>query len=451
MNEDNGLIEVPHSIEAERSVLGSILIDNTVFDKVWFLSESDFYSASHRAIFAKVSDYLSNGKAVDPIILYENWPEIEENGGLSYLGSLVKNTPTTANAKAYANLVKDKARLRGLARVSSEIYGLMNSEDVDAAIDEAQSLVMGLGEKSAKQKTMKDVLTSCINNLEQRYNNKGALMGLSTGFSDIDKRLNGLNKSNLIILAARPSMGKTTLMMNIVENVGVNQHLPVAVFSMEMAAEELMDKAVCSISNIDYGEYRSNVDDEILEKSVNGVGKLLGSNIIIDERSALTVNQIRSRCREIKRTHGLSLICVDYLQLMTGKGENRVQVISEISRGLKSLAKELDVPVIVLSQLNRNLEQRPNRRPQMSDLRDSGAIEQDADVILFLYRDVVYDEDSKWKGITEIETAKQRSGTVGRNYLSDQLQYSRFKDFCGNLPIDEQASNINSFYKKGKR
>jgi len=446
------LIEVPHSIEAERSVLGSVLIDNAVFDSVSFLTSDDFYSAAHRSIFAKISDHLNNGRAVDPVILHESWAEINENGGLSYLGSLVKGTPTTANVKAYAGIVKKKARLRGLAKVSSEIYALMGSEDVDAAIDQAQALVMSLGENHKKQKTMKEALANVIDNLEERYNNKGKLVGLSTGFCDIDKRLNGLNKSNLIILAARPAMGKTTLMMNIAENVGIDQHLPVAIFSMEMAFEELLDKSVCSISGIDYGEYRSNVDEEILQKSVHGCSKLMSSNIIIDDRPALTVNQIRSKCREIKRTQGLSLVCVDYLQLMTGKGENRVQVISDISRGLKSLAKELEVPVIALSQLNRSVEQRPNKRPQMSDLRDSGAIEQDADAILFLYRDIVYDADSRWEGITEIETAKQRSGTVGRNYLSDQLQYSRFKNFCGELP-DDDRQNVSSMknYYGGKK
>ncbi len=451
MSEANEMIEVPHSIEAERSVLGSILIDNTVFDSVSFLAYNDFYSSAHRAIYVKIAEYLNKSHAVDPVILYEGWPEINENGGLSYLGDLVKNTPTTANARAYASIVKDKARLRALARVSGEIYSLMGNDNTDEAIDQAQALVMKLGETSAKQKTMKDALTNCISNLEYRFENKGALIGLSTGFSDIDKRLNGLNNSNLIIVAARPSQGKSTFMMNIVEHVGVDQHLPVAVFSMEMSYEELMDKSVCSIATIDQTEFRANVTEEILERSVSGFSKLMSSNIIIDDRPALTVNQIRSKCREIKRTQGLSLVCIDYLQLMMGKGENRVQVISDISRGLKSLAKELEVPVIALSQLNRSLEQRPNKRPQMSDLRDSGAIEQDADVILFLYRDVVYNEDSKWKGITEIETAKQRNGTIGRNYLSDQLQYSRFKDFCGSLPIEEQTNNINSFYKKKER
>jgi len=445
------LIEVPHSEQAEQSVLGSILIDNTVFDDLRFLTAEDFYSSSNRAIFAKIEDHLNNGKAVDPIILHENWPELVNNGGLSYLGSLVKNTPTTANVKAYAKIVREKSRSRHLAKVSNKIFSLMAEKDVDDAIDQAQGLLMNLGETNAKQKTMKEVLENCINNLEDRFNNKGKLVGLSTGFSDIDRRLNGLNKSNLIIVAARPGCGKTTFMMNIAEHVGVTQHLPVAVFSMEMANEELMDKSVCSISNIDYGDYRANVDDEIIARSIEGFGKLLSSKIMVDDTPALNVNQIRSRCRKIKRIHGLSLVCIDYLQLMSGKGENRVQIVSEISRGLKSLAKELEVPVIALSQLNRDLERRPNKRPQLADLRDSGAIEQDADVILFLYRDVLYDEDSKWKGITEVETAKQRSGTTGRNYLSDQLQYSRFKDFCGNLPAEDQANNINSFYKKGKR
>lgn len=447
MYEDE-IIAPPHSTQAERSVLGSILIDNTCYDDV-YLNAEDFYNSSHRAIYTEISKYLNDNKTVDPIILFENWPEIEHNGGLSYLGSLVKDTPTTANVKSYAKIVRDKARLRGLARVSSEIFSLMGSDDVDDAIDRAQELVMKLGETSGKQKTTKEILIECINDLEYRYTNKGLLTGLPTGFSDIDKRLNGLNKSNLIILAARPSMGKTTLMMNMVEHVALVENKPVAVFSMEMAGKELLDKSICSIQGIDYGEYRANVDEGILEQAVLSTSKILKSdNIIIDERSALTVNQIRSKCRKIKRTKGLSLICIDYLQLMTGKGENRVQIISEISRGLKSLAKELDVPVIALSQLNRELEKRPNKRPNMSDLRDSGAIEQDADVILFLYRDVVYNADSEWRGITEIETAKQRSGTIGRDYLSDQLQFSRFKDLCGNLPIQQETGKIKNFYER---
>ncbi len=239
------LITPPHSEQAEQSVLGSILIDNTIFDDI-YLSAEDFYSHSHRLIFTEISRRLNSGKAVDPIILHEKWDEVENNGGLSYLGSLVKNTPTTANVKHYAKIVKDKSKLRQLAKVSSEIFSLMGSDDVDTAIDQAQSMVMNLGERHTKQKTMKEALTNCINNLEQRFNNRGALVGLSTGFSDIDKRLNGLNKSNLIIVAARPAMGKTTWMMNVAEHVGIDEHLPVAVFSMEMAYEELMDKSVCS-------------------------------------------------------------------------------------------------------------------------------------------------------------------------------------------------------------
>lgn len=441
-------ISVPYSQNAEQNVIGSILIDNTVFDDV-YLKPEDFYSSAHRAIFAEVSKYLNSGKPVDIIILHENWPEVENNGGLSYLSSLVKNTYTTANVKSYAKIVRDKARLRSLARVSSEIYALMDNEDVDEAIDQAQALVMKLSETHTKRKTMKDALTICINNLDDRFNNKGKLMGLSTGFSDLDKRLNGLNKSNLIIVAARPAMGKTTFMMNIVEHVGIDQHLPVAVFSMEMSTEELCDRSICSLGGINNEDYKNNIDDVLISKATNSTSKLMSSNIIIDDEAALTVNQIRSRCRKIKRTHGLSLICIDYLQLMSGKGENRVQVISEISRGLKGLAKELDVPVIALSQLNRSLETRSNNRPIMSDLRDSGAIEQDADVILFLYRDIVYNENTEWVGITEIETAKQRNGAIGRNHLSDQLHLNRFKDFIGTLPTQNKPVGIKNFYKKG--
>ena len=433
----------PHSIEAEQSVLGGLMLDNDAWDQVSdIVSEDDFYRHDHRMIFRAVAELGRLTKPFDVITLSE-WMQdvgiLDKAGGLAYLGALAKNTPSAANIKAYAQIVRERAVLRQLAQAGAEISdsvynkGARNSEEL---LDDAERLVFNIADQGARGRrgfsALKDLLAKAVDRIDMLFHLDNPITGVPTGYTDFDERTSGLQASDLIIVAGRPSMGKTSFAMNIVEHAAIKNKTPVAVFSMEMPGEQLAMRMMSSLGRIDQHRVRTGkLSDDDWPRLTSAVSLLAEAPIFIDDSPALSPNEVRARSRRLAREHGLGLIVVDYLQLMqvSGTKENRVNEISEISRSLKSLAKELKVPVIALSQLNRSLEQRPNKRPVMSDLRESGAIEQDADLIVFIYRDEVYNEDSPDKGTAEIIISKQRNGPIGTTRLTFLGQYTRFENF----------------------
>ncbi|MDH5184427.1 MAG: replicative DNA helicase [Gammaproteobacteria bacterium] len=433
----------PHSIEAEQSVLGGLMLDNATWDQIAdLLIEEDFYRRDHRLIYRAVSELGEVGTPFDVITLSE-WlgsrDLLDNAGGLAYLGTLAKNTPSAANIKAYASIVRERSVMRQLIHVGTDISNAgFNPEGRNAAelLDMAEQHVFAIAEKGARGKqgfqSINALLTKAVDRIDTLFHQDNAITGLSTGFSDFDDMTSGLQKSDLVIVAGRPSMGKTTFAMNLAENAAIKGKVPVAVFSMEMPGESLAMRMISSLGRVNQQAVRSGkLEDDDWNRITSAVGILNDSQIFIDDTAALNPMEVRARARRIKREHGLGLIVIDYLQLMQsakGNGENRATEISEISRGLKALAKELEVPVIALSQLNRSLEQRPNKRPVMSDLRESGAIEQDADVIVFIYRDEVYNEDSPDKGTAEIIIGKQRNGPIGKVRLTFLGQYTKFEN-----------------------
>ena len=437
----------PHSVEAEQSVLGGLLLDNTAWDKIAdMIGESDFYRADHRLIYRHVSKLVGNSRPADVITVsesLESTKELEGVGGLAYLGALAQNTPTAANIRRYAEIVRDRAVMRKLAEVGTEIaetaYNPMGKE-AGQLLDEAESKVFAISEQGARGKQgfmdMQPLLTQVVERIDMLYNrdNPSDVTGVPTGFTDLDKMTSGLQPGDLVIVAGRPSMGKTSLALNMAEHVALDSGLPVGVFSMEMGASQLVMRMLGSVGKLDQHKVRTGrLADEDWRKLTDAVGRLNDAPIHIDETAALNSLELRARARRLHRQYGkLGLIVVDYLQLMSAssQGENRATEISEISRGLKALAKELNVPVVALSQLNRSLEQRPNKRPVMSDLRESGAIEQDADLILFIYRDEVYNQDSPDKGKAEVIIGKQRNGPIGTITLVFQGEYTRFANFA---------------------
>ena len=437
----------PHSVEAEQSVLGGLLLDNTAWDKIAdMIGESDFYRADHRLIYRHVSKLVGNSRPADVITVsesLESTKELDGVGGLAYLGALAQNTPTAANIRRYAEIVRDRAVMRKLAEVGTEIadtaYNPMGKE-AGQLLDEAESKVFAISEEGARGKQgfmdMQPLLTQVVERIDMLYNrdNPSDVTGVPTGFTDLDKMTSGLQPGDLIIVAGRPSMGKTSLALNMAEHVALESGLPVGVFSMEMGASQLVMRMLGSVGKLDQHKVRTGrLADEDWRKLTDAVGRLNDAPIHIDETAALNSLELRARARRLHRQYGkLGLIVVDYLQLMSAssQGENRATEISEISRGLKALAKELNVPVVALSQLNRSLEQRPNKRPVMSDLRESGAIEQDADLILFIYRDEVYNQDSPDKGKAEVIIGKQRNGPIGTITLVFQGEYTRFANFA---------------------
>jgi replicative DNA helicase len=442
----------PHSIEAEQAVLGGLLIDNATWDQVAdLITESDFYRKDHRLIFRAVATLAEEGQPYDAVTLSEwlgNRNELDNAGGLAYLGELAKNTPTAANIKAYANIVRERAILRQLIRVSTEIAAAAYNPDGRSSadiLDEAEKKVFDIAEQGARNGSgyqgIKDLLVKAVDRIDTLYQNDSAYTGIPTGFTDFDEKTSGLQNSDLIIIAGRPSMGKTSFAMNLVEHAAIKHRAPVAVFSMEMPGEQLVMRMMSSLGRIDQHKIRTGkLDDSDWPRLTSAVGILNDAPIFIDDTPGLTPMEVRARARRIAREHGLGMIVIDYLQLMQGShgsSENRATEISEISRALKGLAKELSVPVIALSQLNRGLEQRPNKRPIMSDLRESGAIEQDADVIVFIYRDEVYNEDSPDKGTAEIIIGKQRNGPIGMSRLTFLGQYTRFENFIQSAGYDE--------------
>jgi replicative DNA helicase len=434
----------PHSIQAEQAVVGGLMLDNAAWDQVADrVVEEDFYRRDHRLIFAAIRSLAENGKPFDVVTLSEQLKrndELESIGGLAHLGMLAKNTPSAANIKAYADIVRERSVLRQLIRVGTDIANSgfqTEGREARELLDEAEKRVFQIAEQGARGNrgftSIKDLLTKAVDRIDMLFQQDSPFTGAPTGFSDFDEMTSGLQPSDLVIVAGRPSMGKTTFAMNIAENVAIKTRLPVAVFSMEMPGDQLAMRMMSSLGRVDQHRVRTGrLHDDDWPRITSAVSLLADAPLFIDDTPALTPMDLRARARRLMREHHkLGLIVIDYLQLMQvpGNKENRATEISEISRGLKALAKELSVPVIALSQLNRSLEQRPNKRPVMSDLRESGAIEQDADLIVFIYRDEVYNEDSPDKGTAEIIIGKQRNGPIGTTRLTFLGQYTRFENY----------------------
>ncbi|MDD2767426.1 MAG: replicative DNA helicase [Methylococcus sp.] len=433
----------PHSIQAEQAVLGGLLIDNQTWDVVADrIVEEDFYRRDHRLIFRSIRQLSDKQAPFDVVTLsevLEKTGELDDAGGLSYLAVLARETPSAANISAYADIVRERAVLRQLIHVGTEIADSAYQPEgrgMSDLLEHAEQRVFQIADQrqrgSAGFKPIKSLLVSAVDRIEMLFQKEGHITGASTGFADFDDMTSGLQQSDLIIIAGRPSMGKTTFAMNIAENVAIKEGLPVAVFSMEMPGEQLAMRMMSSLGRIDQHRVRTGkLEDDEWPRMTSAINILAETKLFIDDTAALSPTEVRARCRRLARENGqLGLVVLDYLQLMQcSSGENRVAEISEISRSLKALAKELNVPVIALSQLNRNLEQRPNKRPVPSDLRESGSIEQDADIIVFIYRDEVYNPDSADKGTAEIIIAKQRNGPIGMVRMTFLGQYTRFENF----------------------
>jgi len=437
----------PHSVEAEQSVLGGLLLENHAWERIAdLITEQDFYRHDHRLIYRHITRLLDASKPADVVTVSESLEsskELTTIGGLAYLGALAQNTPSAANIRRYAEIVRDRAILRGLVEVGTSIadsaYSPMG-RSASELLDQAEGKVFEIAEAGSRGKQgfmeLQPLLTQVVERIDMLFqrDNPSDITGIPTGFTDLDQKTSGLQPGDLVIVAGRPSMGKTAFSLNIAEHVALESGLPVAVFSMEMAGTQLVMRMMGSVGKLDQHKVRTGrLQDDDWQRLTYAVGKLNDAPLYIDESAALTALELRARARRLHRQCGkLGLIVIDYIQLMsaTRQGENRATEISEISRSLKALAKELDVPVIALSQLNRSLEQRPNKRPVMSDLRESGAIEQDADVILFIYRDEVYNPETPEKGISEIIIGKQRNGPIGTVRLAFLGEYTRFENLA---------------------
>jgi len=434
----------PHSIEAEQSVLGGLMLVGEAWDQVADrLVEEDFYRREHRLIFRAIGQLAGAGQPCDAVTLgewFERHGETANIGGVAYLAELANNTPSAANIAAYADIVRDKSVLRKLIEAGTQIAGDgFNPEGrgTPEILETAEQRVFRIAEAGARGRKqvvpVRQSVKEAVELLAQRYANRGQLNGLTTGFKDLDDLTSGMQRQDLVIVAGRPSMGKTAFALNIAEAVAMRAKQPVLVFSMEMSASQLAFRLISSMGRISQKDLRSGELAEEEWPRVSQAASLLSeSKIFIDDTPALSPGELRSRARRMMREHGLGLVVIDYLQLMQvpGNKENRATEISEISRNLKAMAKELDVPVIALSQLNRALEQRNDKRPVMSDLRESGAIEQDADLILFIYRDEVYNKESNHKGIAEIIIGKQRNGPIDTIKLTFLGQYTKFENYA---------------------
>jgi len=436
----------PHSIEAEQSVLGGLLLNNDAWDRIGdIVGEEDFYRDDHRRIYRHVSKLIENNKPADILTTAESLQlggELQGVGGIAYLQSLCEGTPSAANIRLYAEIVRERAITRRLARVGEEIADAAytpNGREARQLLDEAEKKVFDIAEMGRKQGqgflSMSGLLSDVMTRLDELSKNPSAVTGVATGFVDLDERTSGMQPGDLVIVAGRPSMGKTAFSLNIAEHVALGLGLPVLIFSMEMGGTQIAGRFLSSVSKVDQQRLRTGrLDGRDWDRLNQALTKLNDAPIQVDESAALNALELRARARRMWRQYGgLGMIVVDYLQLMSSAsaGENRATEISEISRSLKALAKELKVPVIALSQLNRSLEQRPNKRPVMSDLRESGAIEQDADVILFIYRDEVYNPESPDKGSAEIIIGKQRNGPIGTVKLTFMGQNTRFENYAG--------------------
>ena len=433
----------PYSLEAEQAVLGGLILDNSAWDKVADkINEDDFHLFNHRLIFCAINELVDKREVFDVLTLSDllrQKSEIEDTNILAYLGTLANDIPSTSNIKAYADIVREKSVLRQLVQVGNDIAasGLSpQGRDIQLLLDEAEQKIFHINDRSAQSGqgfvNIKALLKTTVEQIDELHERDDHITGIPSGFAEFDEKTAGLQNGELIIVAGRPSMGKTSFAMNIVEYAALKMKINVAIYSMEMPGRSLAMRMLSSMGRIDQQRVRTGkLNDEDWPRLTSAVSVLSEANLFIDDSAVLSPTELRARARRLKREHGLSLIVVDYLQLMTvgGTSENRATEISEICRSLKALAKELNVPVVALSQLNRSLEQRPNKRPVMSDLRESGAIEQDADLIVFIYRDEVYDEESKDKGTAEIIIGKQRNGPIFKTRLTFLGQYTRFENF----------------------
>lgn len=443
----------PHSIEAESSVLGGLLLDNGAWDRVGdLLVDNDFYRHEHKLIYAAIGALINVSKPADVITVNEqlqNQGKAEEMGGLSYLNSLAQYVPSASNIRRYAEIVRERSILRKLVSASDEIAtNAFNPQGkaIDRILDEAEQKIFNIGEEGSRMKqgfqSMDTLVVELLDRVQEMADNPNDITGVPTGFYDLDRMTSGLQPGDMVVLAARPSMGKTAFAINIAEHVALNEGLPVAVFSMEMGASQLAVRVVGSIGRIDQGHLRTGkLSDDEWPRLTEAIEKLRTVSLHIDETPGLTPSELRANARRLARQCGkLGLIVVDYLQLMSGSGgsggDNRATELGEISRGLKMLAKELQCPVIALSQLNRSVEQRTDKRPMMSDLRESGAIEQDADIIMFIYRDDYYNSDSKEPGVAEIIIGKQRNGPTGTVKLTFLKNLTRFESMASGLSDD---------------
>ncbi len=434
----------PHSVEAERSVIGGLLLSSDGWDLIAeVVTAGDFYRPEHRAIFRQIAMLVDRGEPVDVVTVADRLlatGELDAAGGHTYLAELAEQTPTAANIRAYATAVHERAVLRKLIGAAQDIANNGYNPDgrsSEELLDEAERRIMQISEegpKSGAPRGMEPLLAGALERIEELFNSGGEITGLSTGFIDLDKMTSGMQPSDLVIVAGRPSMGKTSFAMNLVENAAGKSDKPILVFSMEMPAESLVIRMLSSLGRIDQSRVRNGkLEQDDWPKLSKAMNTLKEARIFIDDTPALTPTELRSRARRVAREHGeLGMVMVDYLQLMqvAGSSDGRTAEISEISRSLKAIAKEFRCPMVALSQLNRSLEQRPNKRPVNSDLRESGAIEQDADVIMFIYRDEVYHEDSPDKGVAEIIIGKQRNGPIGTCRLAFQGEFTRFENLA---------------------
>ncbi|MFJ7733099.1 replicative DNA helicase [Lysinibacillus sp. NPDC097231] len=428
----------PHNREAEQSVIGAIFLDpQSLITASEILLADDFYHNAHKKIFETMLRLSDQGKAIDVVTVTEELSakkEIEDVGGLSYLLELANAVPTAANVAHYAKIVEEKALLRRLIRVATKIVedGYTREDEVEALLGEAEKKMMEVANRknAGDFKHVKDVLVETFDNIERLQSQKGDVTGIPTGFRDLDNITAGFQRNDLIIVAARPSVGKTAFALNVAQSVAVQARENVAIFSLEMGAEQLVMRMLCAEGNIDAQVLRTGaLTTEDWGKLTMAMGSLSNSGIFIDDTPGVRINEIRAKCRRLAQEHGLGMILIDYLQLIQGSGkpgENRQQEVSEISRSLKGLARELKVPVIALSQLSRGVEQRQDKRPMMSDLRESGSIEQDADIVAFLYRDDYYDKESESKNMIEIIIAKQRNGPTGTVTLAFKKEFNKF-------------------------
>jgi replicative DNA helicase len=438
----------PHSIEAEQSLIGGLLLDNSAWDRIGdVVAEADFYRDDHRRIFRHISKLVELGRPADVVTVFESIEksdEVDQTGGLAYLGEIANNTPSAANIRRYAEIVRERAILRRLVAAGDEIAAAAlnpRGRDAKLILDEAESRIFEIAEAGARASqgfvAIQPLLGQVVDRIQELYDrdNPSDITGLPTGFADLDQKTSGLHGGDMIVVAGRPSMGKTAFALNIAEHVAIELGLPVAVFSMEMPGAQLAMRLLASVGRLDQHRVRTGrLNDDEWQRLTYALGKLHEAKIHIDETGGLNPIDLRARARRLARQYGgkLGLIVVDYLQLMSAarEGENRATELSEISRSIKALAKELAVPVIAISQLSRKPEERTDKRPMMSDLRESGAIEQDADLILMMYRDEYYNQDSKDKGIAEVIIGKHRNGPTGTVRMTFLGEYTRFQNYA---------------------
>ncbi|WP_163969297.1 replicative DNA helicase [Oceanobacillus halotolerans] len=430
----------PHNVDAEQAVLGAIFLEPEAFAQASErLMPEDFYRASHQRIFDAMMKLSDRGEPIDIVTVttsLSNEKTLEEIGGVSYLTDIASSVPTAANIEYYSKIVEEKALLRRLIRTATDIVttSFSNEDQVEDVLNEAEKNILEVSgrKNSGAFKSIKDVLIDVYDNIEQLHQQSEDVTGVPTGFRDLDRITSGFQKNDLIIIAARPSVGKTAFALNVAQSVATNTDENVAIFSLEMGADQLVSRMLCAEGNIDAQRLRTgNLEADDWGKLTMAMGSLSNAGIYIDDSPGIRVSEIRSKCRRLKQEHGLGMILIDYLQLIQGSEnsrENRQQEVSEISRSLKALARELNVPLIALSQLSRGVESRQDKRPMMSDLRESGSIEQDADIVGFLYRDDYYDQESEQQNIIEIIISKQRNGPVGTVELAFVKEYNKFVD-----------------------